>query len=60
MSKNYEKIKSYYERGLWDKKRVFNVVGKKTGITTEEYKEITGEDYAAKGCSENKEMRGAK
>lgn len=47
MSKNYEKIKSYYERGLWDKQRVFNVVGKKTGITPEEYKEITGEDYAA-------------
>jgi uncharacterized XkdX family phage protein len=44
-SKNYEKIKKYYDSGLWDKERVHNVVGKKNGITEEEYLEITGEDY---------------
>ncbi len=45
MSKNYEKVKSYYERGLWGKVRVHAVVGK--WITAEEYKEITGEEYEA-------------
>lgn len=43
MSKNFEKVKDYYERGLWDKQRVRAVVGK--WITQEEYKKITGEDY---------------
>lgn len=42
-SKNYEKVKNYYDKGLWNKQRVYNVVGK--WITPEEYKEITGEDY---------------
>lgn len=45
MSKNYEMIKDYYDRGLWSKQRVYNVVGKKTGITAEEYELITGETY---------------
>lgn len=45
MSKNYEMIKDYYGRGLWSKQRVYNVVGKKTGITAEEYELITGEAY---------------
>lgn len=45
MSKNFEKIKNYYEKKLWTKKMVYNVVGKTTGITVEEYKIITGEDY---------------
>lgn len=44
-SKNYEKVKNYYERGLWDLSRVYRVVGK--WITAEEYKEITGKDYVA-------------
>lgn len=39
----YEKIKMYYTRGLWSKRRVKMVVGK--AITKKEYKEITGEDY---------------
>lgn len=43
-SKNFEKVKDYYERGLWSKPRVHAVVGK--WITADEYKEITGEDYA--------------
>lgn len=44
-SKNFNKIKRYYDNGLWDKERVYNVVGKKNGITEEEYFEITGENY---------------
>ena len=44
-SKNFEKYKAYYEKGLWTKERLYNVVGKKTGITPEEYEEITGEPY---------------
>jgi hypothetical protein len=41
----FEKIKYYYEQDLWDKQRVWNVVGKV--ITKEQYREITGEDYVA-------------
>ena len=48
MSKNYTKIKNYYESGLWSIDRVWNVVGKKLGITEDEYKEITGFTYPAK------------
>lgn len=44
-SKNFEKVKNYYERGLWSKARVHAVVGK--WITAAEYKEITGEPYSA-------------
>lgn len=44
-SKNFEKIKNYYDTGLWSKERVYNVVGKKIGITADEYEEITGEPY---------------
>ena len=35
MSKNYSKVKEYYDRGLWSKTRVRNAVGK--WITEEEY-----------------------
>lgn len=44
-SKNFETIKHYYNVGLWDKERVYNVVGKKNGISSAEYEEITGEPY---------------
>lgn len=44
-SKNFEKFKAYYDNGLWSKEKLHNVVGKKTGITAEEYEEITGEPY---------------
>ena len=40
----YEKIKSYYDSGLWSINRVKNMVIKGI-ITEEEYKEITEEDY---------------
>lgn len=42
-SKNFEKVKKYYDNGIWNEARVYNAVGK--WITAEEYKEITGEDY---------------
>lgn len=42
-SKNFQKVKTYYERGLWSIDRVHNAVGK--WITPEEFTEITGEPY---------------
>lgn len=44
MSKMYEKIKGYYDTGLWSKERVTNMVIKGI-ITEEEFYEITGEFY---------------
>ena len=43
----FEKIKYYYDNGLWDINRVWNVVGK--AITEEEYFEITGYQFPSKG-----------
>lgn len=43
MSKKYELVKGYYDKGLWSKTRVRNAVGK--WITAEEYEMITGEVY---------------
>lgn len=45
MSANFEKVKNYYDKGLWSKERVAKAVVK-GWITEEEYKLITGEDYA--------------
>ena len=42
-SANYEKVKNYYDRGLWDISKVRKAVGK--WITPEEFEEITGEPY---------------
>ena len=39
----FDRVKMYYDKGLWSKERVYNVVGKV--ITAEEYEEITGEPY---------------
>ena len=44
MSKMYEKIKEYYNTGLWSEVRVRNMVVKGI-ITEEEFYEITGESY---------------
>lgn len=44
MSKMFEKIKDYYDLGLWNKERVKNMVIKNV-ITEEEYEEIVGESY---------------
>lgn len=43
-SAKYDKVKDYYDSGLWDKTRVHNAVIK-GWITAEEYEEITGEVY---------------
>ena len=40
----FEKIKRYYEEGLWTKEMVRNAV-KKGKITIEQYEEIVGEKY---------------
>lgn len=45
MSKNFERIKGYYESGLWPIQRVYNVVGLRLGISEEEYYQITGFVY---------------
>jgi hypothetical protein len=42
----FEKIKFYYDNGLWNIDRVWNVVGK--AITEAEYQQITGFIYPAK------------
>ena len=44
MSPMYNKIKTYYEKGLWNLVMVRNAVVKGK-ITAEEFKEITGESY---------------
>lgn len=40
----YEKVKGFYESGLWKEKRVRDAV-KESWITKKEYQEITGEKY---------------
>ena len=44
MSKTYEKIKEYYNAGLWSEGRVRNMIIKGI-ITEEEFYEITGKFY---------------
>ena len=44
MSKMYEKIKEYYNTGLWSEERVRNMVVKGI-ITEEEYASIVGKEY---------------
>ena len=44
MSKMYNKIKSYYDSGLWSEIRVRNMVIKEI-ITEEEYTSIVGKEY---------------
>ena len=43
MSKNFKKVKNYYDKGLWSEARVYEAVGK--WITVEEYEEIVGKPY---------------
>lgn len=43
MSKNYMKVKNYYDTNRWSKEAVRNAVGR--WITEDEYFEITGEKY---------------
>ena len=44
MSEFAEKVKRWYELGLWNEVRVKNAV-KKGALTSEEFKAITGKDY---------------
>ena len=44
MNSKFEKVKSYYERGMWDISRVRNAVVK-GWITAEEFFMITDEIY---------------
>ena len=44
MSKNFDKIKKYYDSGLWSKERVRNVTNKGF-ITEEEYASIVCKEY---------------
>lgn len=44
MSKMFEKIKSYYDDGLWTAERVRNIAEKGI-ITHKEYTEITGKEW---------------
>lgn len=44
MSEKYQKVKKYYDSGLWNVKMVRNAVGKKW-IAAEEFEEITGMKY---------------
>lgn len=41
----FEKIKKYYNEGLWNETRVRNMVIKEI-ITAEQFQEITGKEYA--------------
>ena len=43
-SKKFEKVKTYYDRGVWTIDMVRNAVVK-GWITEEEFTEITGEEY---------------
>ena len=45
MSKFAEKVRRWYETGVWSRKRVHDAVTKGK-ITPAEYEEITGEVYA--------------
>lgn len=45
-SAKFEKVKNYYDTGLWSKTKVRNAVVH-NWITASEYEEITGEPYTA-------------
>lgn len=42
-SKWFQKVKTWYDKGLWTKDMVFSAVPKM--ITAQEYEEIVGEPY---------------
>ena len=43
-SKKYDTVKEYYDKGLWNKPMCRNAVVK-GWITSDEFTEITGEEY---------------
>ena len=44
MSEKFEKVKKYYDSGLWNEKMVRNAVEKKW-VTAEEFEMMTGVKY---------------
>lgn len=44
-SAKFDRVKNYYDMGLWSKGKVHDAVIK-GWITAEEYREITGEPYS--------------
>ena len=46
MSPKFNKVKKYYDLGLWTEEMVHNA-GDKGWITAEEFEEITGDEYVA-------------
>lgn len=47
-SKNFSKVKRFYDSGLWSQQKVYNAVSNPASspwITAEEYEEITGDAY---------------
>lgn len=50
-SKKFQKVKNYYDRGLWSISRVRDSV-EKEWITPEEFEEITGEIYEVEETEE--------
>lgn len=44
-NEKYDKVKLYYDMGMWNEVRVRNAV-KMNWITREEFKEITDKDYS--------------
>lgn len=46
MSKNYEKVKDFYDAELWSMGMVRNAVDR--WITADEFQEITGKEYEKK------------
>lgn len=46
MSKNYEKVKGFYDAGLWSLGMVHNAVGR--WVTAAEFEEITGKEFKNK------------
>lgn len=50
-SKNFEKVKKYYDEGLWGLNRVYNAVGK--WITKAEFEEITSKEVSINGNDTN-------
>lgn len=46
MSKNYEKVKRFYDADLWPENWLRNAVDR--WITADEFQEITGKEYETK------------
>ena len=54
-SKNFAKVKKYYNAGVWNEACVYNAVTHPTSnpwITPEEYEEITGQPYVVENEEE--------